>query len=99
MADTESAEGRSVSRRSISNHHLRQLAVEVLDLFEKLPRCQVVSQRSDAKVVHLTRRFVNCGEQHELLAMLDYGSLVEQNRGGKLDDGWRPVTESRLLNF
>jgi hypothetical protein len=38
-------------------------------------------------VNHLACRWIEGGEQHELLTVLDHGSLVEQNRGRKLGDG------------
>ena len=87
VTDTESAEGRSVSRRPVSDHHLWEAAVQFLDPFEKPPRREGVSRRRDAEVDDLARRGVECGEQDELLAVLDYDGFVEENSGGDLGDG------------
>ena len=49
----------------------------------------------------LARRGVECGEQHELLAVLDHGSLIEKNHRWDLGDEppvRRRETIAELLN-
>lgn len=102
VANTESAEGRSVSPRPIGNHCIRQVAVQVLNLFEKPSRRQIVSRWNHAEMNDFPRCGVERGEQHELLTVLDHGSLVEQNRGRKLGDGLaarRQESSAELLNL
>lgn len=87
VTDTDPAEGRSASHRPVGDRYLREVTVEILDFFEKPPCREVVSRRRDAQMNDLARFRIGRGEQHELLAALAHGSLVQQECRGKIGNG------------